>query len=237
MMERNGAAVPGAPGRTTGAVYLLYFVTVISAALMSRGIIVPEDAAATAANLHVHEAVFRLSLAIDLIATGLYIAVTILFYGLFRNVSRTVALLALGLSLVGCAIQGMGSVFRAAPSVMLDGSAYLGAFNTEQVQALGMMALKLSVQATHVYLVFFGMFNFSIGYLIFKSGFLPRILGVLMALSGLGWLMFLSPHLVRQFLPIIEVLGIVAELSLMLWLLVKGVDAERWKERASLAGG
>jgi hypothetical protein len=228
MIEPSDTPLPDAMGRITGVVYLLYFVAVISAALLVRGMIVSDDAAATAANLHVREAVFRLSLAADLVATGLYISVTALFYRLFRNVSRTVALLAVCLSVVGCAIQGMGSVFRAAPSVVLDGGTYLRAFNVEQLQAMGLMSLQLSVQATHVHLVFFGMFNLSIGYLIFRSGFLPRALGVMMAVSGLGWLMFLSPHLVRQFLPIIEVVGIVAELSLMLWLLVKGVDARRY---------
>jgi Domain of unknown function (DUF4386) len=95
----------------------------------------------------------------------------------------------------------------------------------------------LNVQATYIYLVFFGMFNLSIGYLIFKSAFLPRTLGVLMALSGLAWLTFLSPLLANQLLSYIEVLGILAEASLMLWLLVKGVNVERWKEQASVAVG
>jgi hypothetical protein len=84
-------------------------------------------------------------------------------------------------------------------------------------------------------LVFFGLFNLLIGYLIFKSTFLPRILGVLMALSGLGWLTFLSPSLANYLLTYIEVLGIIAEASLMLWLLVKGVNVERWKEQANAA--
>jgi hypothetical protein len=85
-------------------------------------------------------------------------------------------------------------------------------------------------------LVFFGLFNLLIGYLIFKSTFLPRILGVLMALSGLGWLTFLSPSLANYLLAHIEVLGIIAEASLMLWLLVKGVNVQRWKEQASAPG-
>ena len=79
------------------------------------------------------------------------------------------------------------------------------------------------------------MFNLSIGYLIFKSTFLPRILGVLMALFGVGWLMFLSPSVANHLLAYIEIVGIVAEAALMLWLLVKGVNVERWKEQASAA--
>lgn len=93
----------------------------------------------------------------------------------------------------------------------------------------------MNVQAVYIYLVFFGLFNLLIGHLIFKSIFLPRILGVLMALSGLGWLTFLSPSLANHLLTCIEVLGIIAEASLMLWLLVKGVNVERWKEQANAA--
>jgi len=95
------------------------------------------------------------------------------------------------------------------------------------------MSIMLNVQATYIYLVFFGMFNFSIGYLIFKSTFLPRVLGVLMALSGLGWLTFLSPSLAHHVLVYVELLGITAEAALMLWLLVKGVNLQRWREQAT----
>ena len=101
------------------------------------------------------------------------------------------------------------------------------------MQAAALMFINLNVQAAYIYLVFFGLFNLLIGYLIFKSSFLPRILGVLMALSGLGWLTFLSPSLANYLLTYIEVLGIIAEASLMLWLLVKGVNVQRWKEQAS----
>ena len=80
------------------------------------------------------------------------------------------------------------------------------------------------------------MFNLLIGYLIFRSTFLPRILGALMALSGLGWLTFLSPPLANHLFTYIAAIGILAEALLMLWLLVKGVNEQRWQERASAAG-
>jgi hypothetical protein len=230
-------ASPRPMSRITGAVYLLYFLTAISGELFIRGMIVSGDPAATAINILAHERLFRLSLAVGLVGTALYIAVTVLFYGLFKPVNKTVALLAAFLSLAGCAIQAVGSLFRVAPFVVLDGSHYLSAFKLDQLQAMALMFIKLNVQATYIYLVFFGMFNLSIGYLIFKSAFLPRTLGVLMALSGLGWLTFLSPLLANQLLSYIEVLGILAEASLMLWLLVKGVNVERWKEQASVAVG
>jgi Domain of unknown function (DUF4386) len=81
-------------------------------------------------------------------------------------------------------------------------------------------------------LLFFGPYCLLLGYLIFRSTFLPRILGVLMALAGLGWLAFLSPPLAKYLSIYIEILGILAEGLLMLWLLVKGVNVQRWKEQA-----
>ncbi len=83
-------------------------------------------------------------------------------------------------------------------------------------------------------LVFFGPYCLLIGYMIFRSTFLPRILGVLMMLAGVGWLIFLSP-LASHLIPYLKVLGFVAELSLCLWLLVKGLNVERWEAQASAA--
>jgi hypothetical protein len=104
------------------------------------------------------------------------------------------------------------------------------------LQALALMFLHLNAQAGNIALVFFGVFQLMIGYLIFRSTFLPRILGALMAFAGLGWLIFLSPPLANYLLPYLEVLGVLAEGSLMLWLLVMGVNSQRWNERASTAG-
>ena len=236
MTDRTVEASPRPRARITGVVYLLYFLTAVLAVFLSRGLVVSGDAAATANHLLAHERLFRLSVAVGLIGTALYIAVTVLFYRLFKPVNKTVSLLAAFFSLVGCAIQAFGSLFQIAPLVVLEGGPYLSAFKVEQLQAVALMFIKLNVQAAYIYLVFFGLFNLLIGYLILKSTFLPRILGVLMALSGLGWLMFLSPPLANQMLPYIEVLGILAEASLMLWLLVKGVKVERWREQASAPG-
>jgi len=233
MIERIAQGLPRPIARTTGAVYLLYFLTAVSGELFIRGMIVSGDPAATATNILAHERLFRLSVAVGLISTALYIAVTVLFYVLFKPVNKTVSLLAAFFSLVGCAIQAVGSLFRVAPFAVLDGSPYLSVFKVDQLQAVALIFVKLNDQAAYIYLVFFGLFNLLIGYLIFNSTFLPRILGVLMALSGLGWLMFLSPRLANYLLTYIEVIGILAEASLMLWFLVMGVNVQRWKEQAS----
>ena len=102
--------------------------------------------------------------------------------------------------------------------------------------ALALMFLELNTQSANICLVLFGLYDLLIGYLIFKSRFLPQMLGVLMALAGLGWVTFLSPPLANHLSPYNLVLGLLAELLLMLWLLVKGVNVQRWKEQASAAG-
>jgi hypothetical protein len=199
------------------------------------GIVVDGDAAATATNLLAHESLFRLGLATGLVATAGYIALTALFYGLFKPVNRSLSLLAAFFSLVGCAILAFASLFQIAPLVVLGGSPYLSVFKVEQLWALALMFLELNTQANNICVAFFGVYCLLIGYLIFKSFFLPRILGVLMALAGLGWLTFLSPPLANHLSPYNLVLGFLAELSLMLWLLVMGVNVQRWQEQAGAA--
>jgi uncharacterized protein DUF4386 len=230
--ERTAEASPHPRARVTGIVYLLYFLTAVLGEFFIRGIVVTGDAAATANNILAHQALFRLALATGLIATAFYIAVTALLYELFKPVNRSLSLLAAFFSLVGCAIQAFGSVFQLAPFVVLGGSQYLSVFKVEQLRALALTFLELNAQAANIYLVFFGVYCLLIGYLIFRSVFLPRILGVLMALAGLGWLTFLSPPFANSLTPSILVLGFLAELLLMLWLLVMGVNVQRWKEQA-----
>ncbi len=183
LMERIQVATPSPKARITGVIYLLYFLTAVFAQLLAgRGFAVYSDAA-------------------NLIADACYIAVTLLFYFMFKPVSRNLSLLAAILSLVGCVITIL-SVFHRAPSHVSP-------------------------------LLFFGPYCLLLGYLIFRSTFLPRFLGVLMAFAGLGWLIFLLPD-AKHLSAYLEVLGIVAEGLLMLWLIVKGVNVQRGICRGAL---
>jgi hypothetical protein len=184
MMEWIAEARRGPKARITGVVYLLYFLTAISAEVfVGRGRLVLYDA-------------------VNLISHAFYIAVTLLFYYMFKPVNRSLSLLAALFSLAGCA--------------------------NDVLSLLNLDPYRINS------LVFFGPYCFLIGYLIFRSTFLPRILGVLMALAGLGWLIFLSP--IASYLSTgLKVLGILAEASLMLWLIVMGVNVQRWKAQASTA--
>ncbi|HXM52262.1 MAG TPA: DUF4386 domain-containing protein [Candidatus Binatus sp.] len=236
MTGRLGKASPRTRARLTGVVYLLFFATAVLGAVVAPGISGPGatgDAAATANNIMAHQTAFRVGWALELTSTAFYVALMALFYQLFKPVSRTLALLAAFFGLVGCAVTAYGSLFQLAPMLILGGSPYLSAFNPKQIQALALLFLNLNVRVGYIALVFFGVFQIVLGYLIFKSTFLPRVIGVLIALAGLGWLTFLSPPLANELLTPLEVLGFVAEAALMLWLLIKGVNSQRWTEQAA----
>jgi hypothetical protein len=95
----------------------------------------------------------------------------------------------------------------------------------------------LNGYASNAYLVFFGLWCVLIGFLIFRSTFMPRLLGVLLAIAGLGWMMYLVPPLaIRLFIPYIAGASALGEIPLLLWLLVVGVNVQRWKEQANAAG-
>jgi uncharacterized protein DUF4386 len=183
MSERIAEEPPRSNARITGVVYLIYFLTAILAEfLIGRGLV-------GYGNI------------INVAAFAFYIAVTVLFYYLFKPVNKSISLLAALFSIVGCTIGSL-SIFHLTPP-------HISAF------------------------LFFGAYCALIGYLILKSTFLPRFLGVLMVSAGLGWLIFLLPSLANYIANAIEVLGILAEASLMLWLLVMGVNEQRWKEQAN----
>src|SRR5271166_1678454 len=182
MMERIKEASPSPRARITGVIYLLYFLTAVSAEVfVGRSRLVAYDF-------------------VNLIAHLLYIAVTVLFYYVFKPVNRNLSLLAAFFGLAGCA--------------------------NDVLRLLNLAPYTINS------LVFFGPYCLLLGYLIIRSTFLPRVLGVLMALAGLGWLIFLSPR-ASHLTTYLKVVGFLAEASLMLWLLVKGVNEQRWKEQDS----
>jgi Domain of unknown function (DUF4386) len=237
MMERIGETSPRFEARITSAFYLLTILTGIFAqGFVSGSLVVDGDAAATATNILMHKSLFQLGFAVYLIEMSCQIAMTALFYDLLKPAGRSVSLVAAFLGLAGCVIKTFSRLFFIAPLFILGGAHYLSVFSTEQLQALSLLFLKVNDHGAAIALVFFGFYAILTGYLIVRSTFLPRILGVLSIFGGLGWLTFLYPPLGYRLFPYLAVLGGLGAASLMLWLLVFGVNEQRWKEQASAAG-
>jgi len=237
MMERIGQTSPQFEARITGAFYLLTILTGIFAqGFVSGSLVVDGDAAATATNILMHKSLFQLGFAVYLIEMTCQIATTALFYDLLKPAGRSVCLLAAFLGFAGCVIKTFSRLFFIAPLFILGGAPYLSVFSAEQLQALALLFLKLNDHGAAIALVFFGFYALLTGYLIVKSSFLPRILGVLSILGGLGWMSFLYQPLGYRLFPYIAASGILGATSLILWLLVFGVNEQRWKEQASAAG-
>lgn len=213
--------------RIAGAFYLITIIMGVFAEVFVRGaLVVRDDASATATNILAHELLYRSGLAADLIMLASYVVVTLLLYVLLKPAGRILSLLAALFSMVGIAVLAVNCLNHIAPLLFLK--------NTPPLQDLALIALKLHTRGYNVSGVFFGVYCVIIGYLVFRSGFLPRALGVLMAIGGASYIVssfaiFLSPAFANR-LPDVTVLGGLAELSLTLWLLVMGVNAQKWRD-------
>ncbi|MDB4906298.1 MAG: hypothetical protein JWO05_1082 [Gemmatimonadetes bacterium] len=219
---------PRTTARLAGLAYLLMFVAAALATVARRGIIVSGDAIATSANIMAHQSAYVAAFAGDVLVVAVYVVVVALFYRLFAPVSRTLAQVAAAFGIMGCAIQATSALFQLAPLTVLGGGTWLGVFSAPQLQALAYMFLKIYSQAYGVALVFFGCFCLTTGYLIYRSTFLPRVLGVLLMITGVAWLGFLSPILATKYIAVIMATSL-SEVVLALWLVTKGVDEDRWR--------
>jgi hypothetical protein len=235
MNERTAQTSPLFTARMGGFCWLMCFLTSAWAMSVGTRLIVGRNAAATADNLLANQALYQASTAALLISTAFYIAATFFIYHVLSPVNKSLSGLAALFSLVGCAIGGLACLFDAVPFILLKGAHFAAVFSTEQLQALTLMFVNIRVQGNNIGLPFFGLHCLGVGYLILRSTFLPRVIGVLMVLAGFGWLTFLFPPLANSLAPFNMIPGGVGELSLTLWLLIKGVNVERWNEQASAA--
>lgn len=244
MVESRG--IDGATARRYARVAgLLYLVIIVGAGFaegyVRSGVLVPGDAAATAANLRAAEGLFRLGLAADLVAFLSDAAVAVLLYVLLRPVSRTVSLLAAGFRLVAHpAIGGINLLNHLAPALLLGDAGYRAALGPGAIEALALFFLEAHGYGYLIAGAFFGVSLLLLGWLVFRAGYLPAALGVLLALAGAGYLVesfgvVLYPAGEAFFTWIVTVPAVLGEVGLALWLLVKGVDPARFP--APEAGG
>jgi hypothetical protein len=218
--------------RMAGFLYFIYIITHTGADVIGRSkLIVYGDAAATAQNIMASAGQFRIGFIGDLLAALLFFLSAWALYVLLKPVHKNLALLFLLLNLSGVLIQCSSDLFLIASQMLLSGADYLNVFQVDQLQASAMFFLYLYKTGFMIAQLFYGAWLFPLGYLVFKSGFIHRILGVLLMLHCAFWLMtFLQFFLFPDFNAIIYIsypLGFAAEFGLSLWLMLGGVKTPK----------
>ena len=218
--------------RTAGLLYLIYIVIHVSADVIGRfKIIVYGDAVTTAENIMSFAWQFRIGFMLDLLAAVLFLFTAWALYRLLKPVNENMALLFLLLNAGGVALQAASDLFLPVSQMLLSGADYLKVFQPDQLQALAMSFLYLYKNGFMIAQIFYGAWLFPLGYVIFKSGFLPKILGAVLMIHCCTWLMnFLQFFLFPGFTAIAYVsypLGFIAEFGLSLWLLIMGVKEQQ----------
>ena len=240
-MEQTAGESPRLTARVAGALWLTIIVASAFADFFVRGgMIVGSDAAATAANILANERLYRLGAAVVVVYLACDIAVALVCYELLKPVSRGLSLLASFFRLGMVAVLGANLRDLFAPLYFLKSASLSTAFRAEQLQALALASLDLYEQVFFLALVLFGFHCAVIGYLVYRSTFLPRIAGVLVMITAScylihGFTRVLSPALATRLFPYLMPVGFPGELLLALWLLAFGVNVERWRQRASAA--
>jgi hypothetical protein len=238
-MDSVVGASPRQLARIAGALYLInivggaFAITVVPAMLIVQG-----DAAATAHNLQTHELLYRAGLAAHVLVTVTNVPLAVIFYELFKVVNRRLALLDAFFILVATAIEAAGLLNQFTPLVLLGDGPYKGALPVAQLQALAHLPGDLSHIGYTIHTVFFGFDILCMAYLVLKSRFLPRTIAVLLAIDGAAYLVYsftdiLTPEFAADLVPWIQTPALFGEGALCLWLLVVGVDTEKWKQWAA----
>jgi hypothetical protein len=227
---------PQVYARIGGGLYLMIIAAGLFAEAFVRDrLVVPTDAGATAANITAHALLFRLGIAADLSTFVCAIPLTMILYVLLKPVNANVALLMLIFNVVQDAIGGLNALNTYRPLQVLTGADYLKVFSPAQLQAMAMLSLKAHSVGFGIALIFFGFSCLALGYLIFASGFLPKTLGLLIAIAGACYLinsfvLILSPRLSSMLFPSILLPAFVGELALALWLTFRGVNMRQWQD-------
>ena len=229
---------PKKTARVAGFLYLIIFCLAIFAELFVRqSLIVPGDAATTVNNIMASEGLFRSGIVSFLIEQTVFLLLPLVLYKLLNSVNKNHAILMVIFVLVGIPIACINELNQFAVLLLMSGADYLTAFEPDQLHSQVMLFLDLYEHGIFIAKIFWGLWLFPLGYLVFKSGFLPRILGVLLIMACFGYLIddfivFLLPNSDAT----LSLFAFIGEWLFALWLLIKGVNVEKWEriyERAS----
>lgn len=227
---------PNTWARAGGVAYLIIIVLGFAGEMLIRNkLIVSGNAGATAQNILMHPLLWRLGIAGDITMHICDAIVGVVYYMLLKPVNRNLALMALFLGLVQTAVLVANKMNLVMPLLLLGNGAYLKALDQHQIEAFSYLAIKAHGYGFGIGLIFFGCECLLDGWLIVKSGYFPRALGILVQIAGLCYLvnsfaLLLSPALADAIFPAILLPPFIGELSMAIWLLVKGVNLAKWNE-------
>lgn len=239
MLDRDHSSSTQMVARVAGLIYLIIPAAALFAEMFVRStLIVPDDAAATAANILREEHIYRLGGAAQLVTVLCDVALSGLFYVLLRPVGRTVALISSSFRFAAIIVLAVATITHFAPLSLLKGEMYAEALGTAQVQALAALSLRLHSVGYTISLLLFGVHLALLGYLVARSRFLPWIFGMLLTIAGVGYVansfaFFVAPPLTSWIFPVLVPVAFVAEAGFALWLLVRGVNLEKWRHAAA----
>ncbi|HLZ59695.1 MAG TPA: DUF4386 domain-containing protein [Ktedonosporobacter sp.] len=236
--ERIAEASPRRLARIAGSLGLINIV--FGAIAFVPDMLVVPDMATTAHNIQTHELLYRFGLAAHLVICVTNVLSTVIFYDLFKVVNRRLALLDVFFTLVATSVEATSLLLQVVPLVLLGSGPYASALPAAQLQALAYLPGDLSKIDYSIYGILYGVDWIIVAYLVFRSTFLPRTIGVLLAIDGIAYLVYgfadlLAPGFAAYLVPWIQSPSLLSEGSFYLWLLIVGVNVERWKERASAA--
>jgi uncharacterized protein DUF4386 len=219
--------------RIAGGLYLVNIVAGAFAIGYVKGSLFTDDLATTVDNINSHLLLYRSGIAAHVIVTVTNVPLALIFYELFKVVNRRLALLDAFFVLVATAIEAASLPTLFASLALLDGKEYANAVPASQLHVLASLPGPLSDGSYDVYTVFFGFDILCLAYLVLRSGFLPRVIGVLLAVDGAAYLLYsfsdvLAPGFATHLVPWVQLPAPIAEGGLSLWLLVLGVNMQRW---------
>jgi hypothetical protein len=242
MTTTTMTASPQVYARTGGALYLAVIVFGAFAEGFVMNKLVGPDAATTAHNIMASRGLWSLAVALDLIVPIFAVVGVWISYVLLSPVSKSLILLDVFFTLVSLAVEVVSKLFLLLVLPILSTTGYSQAFEPRQLQSLANLALESHDLVFNIALIFFGFACLVEGYLLYKSGYFPRFIGILMQLAGLCYLIscfaaLFAPALSNQITPAILLPSLIGESSYCLWLLIKGVNVKKWSERMSMANG
>ena len=235
MTLRSTQISPQTYARIGGILYLMIIIAGALGEIFIRGkLIVSGNAISTASNLMASQSLWRIGIAGDILMHVFDIPLMLVLYLLLKPVNKNLALFAILFNLIQTAVLVANKLNLLMPLFLLGNAEYLSAFEPNQLYTLSYLFIGAHDYGFGIGLIFFGFACLIYGYLLFRSGYFPRTLGVLMAIAGLSYLtnsftLILAPAYATKILPVLG-LALIGELSLCLWLLVKGVDLPNWEK-------